>query len=403
MTTATTGTAGRFAEDVRSDCRVSVTLRESGGVDVEVDSKVALYYGDAIHRQARDVLTAMKVPHARVVIQDMGALPFTLAARVEAAGRAAGASGTPAPVERLAPVRPVTERGRLRRSRLYLPGNEPKFFVNAGLYAPDAVILDLEDSVDVTAKPAARLLVRNAIRTFDFGGAEVMVRINPRPLGIDDVAIVAPERPDVLLIPKAESPEQVREVARAIDELVGADTPLWLMPILESALGIEHAFDIASASPRVVALTIGLEDYAADIGVPKSASGVESRWARERVVNAARAAGCQPIDSVFGQVDDEAGLRAFAADSRALGFVGMGCVHPRQIAPIHDVFNPSAAEIDRALRIVAAFEDAKAKGLGVVSLGAKMIDPPVVKQALRLVDAARSLGLLAHEEGRRET
>lgn len=389
------GTAGRSGDDVRSDCRVAVSLRDAGGVEVELDSKVALYYGAHLETQAREVLAALGVAHARVTITDAGALPFAVGARVEAAARAAGAArGDGAPCVRLAPPREGTSRDRLRRSRLYLPGNEPKFFVNAGLYHPDAVILDLEDSVHAGAKLDARVLVRNALRTLDFGGAEVMVRLNQLPMGLEDVAEVVPERPDLLLLPKVESADEVREVAAAVDARICADTPLWLMPILESALGIERALDIATASPRVAALTIGLEDYAADLGVPKSASGVESRWARERVVNAARAARVQPIDSVYGQVDDEDGLRRFATGSRELGFVGMGCLHPRQVDPIHAVFSPTPAEIERARRIVEAYEAARAEGLGVVSLGAKMIDAPVVKQALGVVASARSLGLL---------
>jgi citrate lyase subunit beta/citryl-CoA lyase len=164
------------------------------------------------------------------------------------------------------------------------------------------------------------------------------------------------------------------------------------MPILESALGIEHAFEIAAASDRVAALTLGLEDYAADIGVPRSAEGDESLYARTRTVNAARAAGVQAIDSVFGQIDDVEGLRRWCERSRRLGFVGMGCLHPRQIEIIHAAYAPTAAEIEKALKIVDAFERAQAAGLGVVSLGSKMIDPPVILQAQRIVRQARETG-----------
>jgi citrate lyase subunit beta/citryl-CoA lyase len=166
------------------------------------------------------------------------------------------------------------------------------------------------------------------------------------------------------------------------------------MPILETARGVERAHDIARASRRLVALTIGLEDYAADLGVPKSAEGDESLYARMRVVNAARAAGLEAIDSVFGQVDDVEGLERWCARSRRLGFVGMGCVHPRQIRVIHEAYNPAPAEIERARRIVQAFEEAQRAGRGVVSLGSKMIDPPVIRQAQRVVGRARVLGLL---------
>jgi citrate lyase subunit beta/citryl-CoA lyase len=166
------------------------------------------------------------------------------------------------------------------------------------------------------------------------------------------------------------------------------------MPILESAQGVENAVHIALASPFVAALTIGLEDYTADLGVVKTPEGTESLWARSRLVNAARAARVQAIDSVYGDVADDEGLLAWGRRSRAMGFHGMGCIHPRQIRVIHKAFAPSATEFAKALRIVEAFEDAEAKGLGVVSLGTKMIDRPVVLRARKLVDQAREAGLL---------
>ncbi|MCK5797939.1 MAG: CoA ester lyase, partial [Deltaproteobacteria bacterium] len=191
---------------------------------------------------------------------------------------------------------------------------------------------------------------------------------------------------------------QVRQVDKRIRELNGfrlADKrEIWLMPILESALGIERAFEIAQASERVVALTIGLEDYTADLGVVKTREGEETLWARSRMLNAARATACQAIDSVYGNVGDDEGLRAWAKRARALGFEGMGCVHPRQIPIIHDAFAPRPEEIARAQKIVQAFDAAQRQGLAVVSLGAKMIDPPVVNRALKIVAQAEKLGLL---------
>jgi len=166
------------------------------------------------------------------------------------------------------------------------------------------------------------------------------------------------------------------------------------MPILESALGIENAFSIAKASAQIVALTIGLEDYTTDLGVVKTLAGDESLFARQRVINAARAASVQAIDSVFGDVGDLEGLRTWALNSRALGFEGMGCVHPTQIPVIHEAFAPSAAEIERARKIVAAYDEAQEKGLGVVSLGSKMIDAPVVQRALKLMARAKAMGLV---------
>ncbi|MDH3284213.1 MAG: aldolase/citrate lyase family protein [Acidobacteriota bacterium] len=386
------GAAGRRGEDVRSDLYVEIEQRAAGGIDVALTSRVEPYYGRAIREQAEGLIGALGLAHALVEIDDQGALPFVIAARIEAAARRMGASEGDARPERTAPERPRTEKDRLRRSRLYLPGNEPKYMINAGLYRPDGIILDLEDSVHPREKDAARLLVRNALRCVDFLGAERMVRINQLPLGLEDLEAVLPEKPDLILVPKVESPDQVRDVDAAIDRLA-PDEPPWLMPILESALGIERAFAIATASPRVAALTIGLEDLAADLGIAKSADGAESDWARRRVVNAARAAGAQAIDSVYGDVDDTDGLEAWAESSRRLGFEGMGCLHPSQLEAVHGAFAPSAEQVWRARRIVAAYEDAQARGLGVVSLGSKMIDAPVVKQALRVVRLAEELGI----------
>jgi citrate lyase subunit beta/citryl-CoA lyase len=392
------GEAGRGGSDIRSDLHVTFEERHSGGIEVELRSRVDLYYGDAIRAEAVRVLLALGVSDAHLSITDEGALTFVIDARIEAAVRRGGVTpGMPA-LPDAAPLPPPSTRDRLRRSRLYLPGNEPKYFINAGLHAPDAVILDLEDSVHPDEKDAARLLVRNALRAVDFGDCERMVRINQLPLGLSDLEEVIPQVPDLILIPKTETADQVREVdavITAIQNHAGIARPIWLMPIVESALGLENAYAIARASGRNAAITIGLEDYTADLGVVKTSMGSESLYARTRLVNAARAAGLQAIDSVYGDIGDSDGLLRWGEASRAMGFEGMGCLHPQQIAIIHGAFAPSPAEIEKALRIAGAFEEAKARGLGVVSLGSKMIDPPVVQRALNLLERARQMGLLA--------
>jgi citrate lyase subunit beta/citryl-CoA lyase len=394
------GEAGRAGGDVRSDLQVIFEERLSGGIQIDLRSRVALYYGDSIRRQAAEVMHSLGVEHAQLTITDEGALPFVIAARLEAAVRRAGLGGDRKALTEQAPLPPPSPRDRLRRSRLYLPGNEPKYFINAGLHAPDAIILDLEDSVHFAEKDAARLLVRNALRAVDFGAAERMVRINQLPLGLADVEEIVPQLPDLILIPKVELPQQVSDIAERIDaicQLGGITRPIWLMPILESALGIENASAIATASERVVALTIGLEDFTADIGVAKTPGGAESLYARMRVVNAAHAAKLQAIDSVYGDVADTDGLLRWGEASRAMGFEGMGCIHPTQIEIIHRAFAPTASELEKAMRIVAAYQEAQARGLGVVSLGSKMIDAPVVQRALKLVARARQMGLVCDQ------
>jgi citrate lyase subunit beta / citryl-CoA lyase len=392
------GKAGRAGPDVRSDLHVSFEERAGGGIEIDLQSRVALYYGDPIRQQVRDVLRALGVEHAVINIVDEGALPFVIAARVEAAVRRAGLGQGKSAFPEATPLPALSARDRLRRSRLYLPGNEPKYFINAGLHAPDAIILDLEDSVHHAEKDVARLLVRNALRAVDFGAAERMVRINQLQLGLADLEEIIPQAPDLILIPKAETAAQVSDVVGAIDSIArraGVSRPIWLMPILESALGIENAFAIATASDRIAGITLGLEDYTADLGAVKTPEGTESLYARQRVINAAHAAHVQAIASVYSDVADSDGLLRWGESSYAMGFEGMGCLHPIQIEIIHRAFAPTPSELGKALGIVAAYEEAQARGLGVVSLGSKMIDAPVVQRALKLVARAKQIGMNA--------
>ena len=396
---ARVGEAGRQGKDVRSDLYVRFEPRESA-LEIELQSRVSLYYGDNIRSQAKSVLASLGVTSGKLTIVDEGALPFVIGARIEAAVRRAGFGNGKRWLPEALPRPEHSSKDRLRRSRLYLPGAEPKYFINAGLHHPDAIILDLEDSVHAAEKDSSRILVRNTLRAVDFGSSERMVRINQLPLGYQDLEEIVPEHPDLVLIPKVEHPQQVLEVDRKISDLEtreGIKQPIWLMPILESALGVENAFAIATASDRVCALTIGLEDYTADLGIIRTRTGEETQFARSRVVNAAKAAGMQAIDSVFSDVADLDGLRNWGHQSRAIGFEGMGCIHPSQIQVIHEAYAPTQTEIEKAMKIVAAFEDAKSRGLGVVSLGSKMIDPPVVNRAVKLVQRAKQMGLVPAE------
>jgi citrate lyase subunit beta / citryl-CoA lyase len=388
--------AGHSGKDVRSDLHVAVEPRDSGGIELGLESRVAPYYGDAILAQARQVLETLNVKNARVSIHDEGALPYVIAARLETAVRRAGLTNSNKALPDKIALPAASVKDRLRRSRLYLPGTEPRYAINAGLHGPDAIILDLEDSVHPAEKDAARILVRNTLRAVSFGGCERMVRINQLPLGLEDLAEIVPESPDLILIPKVEHAGQVTQVDHMIGELKvrhQINRAIWLMPILESSLGIENAAAIAAASENVAALTIGLEDYTADLGVVKTSEGRESEYARRRLVNAARAAGIQAIDSVYSDVGDMEGLKRWGENSRALGFEGMGCIHPAQIPVIHAAYAPSSVEIEKAQKVVSAFEEAQQRGVSVVSLGSKMIDPPVVQRALKLVARAKAMGL----------
>lgn len=391
--------AGKCGEGVRSDCYVEIKLRQTGGLDINLRSKVAAMYGEAIRELAMQVVNHARIAHAEIFIDDSGALPFTLHARLETA------------VQRLLgdetfeyhPIVPAVQRSatvkdRMRRSRLYLPGNEPKFFINAGLHQPDAVILDLEDSVAPEEKDAARNLVKQALRQIDFRDAEIMVRINPGELGRKDLLAIVPHGVQVILVPKCESAQTIVEVMQDIEKLRREHKltqEIFLIPIIESALGVIKAFEIGSASDRVCALAIGLEDYTADLGVQRTVNETESLFAKSMLVNAARAAGILALASVYAEVDNTEGLRLNVLAAKTLGFAGMGCIHPRQIKIIHEAFAPSVEEINQAQKIVLAFERAQQKGLGVIALGTKMIDMPIVKRAQTTLAHALHAGLIS--------
>ena len=226
----------------------------------------------------------------------------------------------------------------------------------------------------------------------------VWFEINQFPKGLDDLKYLIPHNVHMLLVPKCEGAAQIHQLEEKINELKKqhkVTNQVYLMPIIESTLGVEKAFEIATASENVAAMAIGLEDYTADLGAQRTNQGEESLYARTRMVNACKAASIQAIDSVFSDVGDMDALCKNVKTSKLLGFEGMGCIHPRQIKVIHQSFAPEQAEIEKAKKIVNAFILATEKGLGVVSLGTKMIDPPVVKRAEKTIDLAINLNLIS--------
>ena len=378
---------------IRSDCKFNIEIKKAGGLNITVNSKVSAMYGGSIVKQIKEMCKFFEIKNAHILLEDYGALPFVIAARFEYAVKKLNPE---VQKEYLLPTIKEnisnTKINRLRRSRLYLPGNQPKYFINAGLHKPDGIILDLEDSVAPLEKDAAKLLVRNALRSVNFYGSERMVRINQLPKGIDDLNFIVLHNVQVILIPKCEFAEQVKEIEDEVNRLkksFGIKNNIFLMPIIESALGVINAYKIALASKLNCALTIGLEDYTADIGTQRTEEGKESIFARSMIVNAAKAAGIQAIDTVYSDVSNMKGLRESVLEAKALGFEGKGCIHPRQINTVHEAFAPTDEEIEKAKKIVEAFNEAEKKGLGVVSLGSKMIDPPVVKRAMRVLELVK--------------
>jgi citrate lyase subunit beta/citryl-CoA lyase len=387
--------AGPTGDRVRSDLNVAYEPG-AGGLAVELTSRVDYLYGEAIEAAVRRVAEVFGATTGRLTVTDAGALEWVILARTESCLRRAGFDGPPVLPEPAPGSDAPRRRDRLRRSRLYIPGNQPKLMVSGGLYGADTVILDLEDSVPPAEKDAARVLVRNALVALDWGVSERMVRINQGAVGEEDLAAIAAHNPHTVLLPKVETPAQVGRAAEILQQLAGEDAA-YLMPILESPIGIHHAFEIAAADSSVVALAIGLEDLSAELAAPRTTEGWESFLARQTTVYAARAAGIQPIASVFSDINDEDGLAAYVRRERGLGFDGVGCIHPRQIPVVHREMTPSAEEVERAVRIVRAAREAEERGLGAVAVGSKMVDPPVVRQAFRTVELGVAGGLLAED------
>jgi len=390
--------AGNIGKKIRSDCYVTLELKDSGGIVINQKSKVQVLYGDSNNELCKDILSFFGIKNAILTLEDRGALSLVIAARIEAAIKKLIDTDKEFLLDFIEENKYTSEKEQNRFSRLYLPGNSPSMMLNAGIHDPNGIILDLEDSVAYNKKTEAQHLVRNALRGINFYGAERMVRINQFPKGLDDLKYLIPHNVHMLLVPKCEGADQIVQLEQKIEELKSQHKvthSIFLMPIIESALGVEKAFEIATASENVVALAIGLEDYTADLGSRRTNEATESFYARTRMVNACKAAGIQAIDSVFSDVGDMVALKENVKVSKGLGFEGMGCIHPRQIKVIHESFAPEATEIDKAMKIVNAFIDATEKGLGVVSLGTKMIDPPVVKRAEKTINLAISLGLIS--------
>lgn len=276
---------------------------------------------------------------------------------------------------------------KLRRTTLYLPGNNPNMLLRGHLFNPDGVILDLEDAVAMSEKDAARILVRDVLRRGDLGKCEVTVRINSMDTDLwrPDIETVVPCGIDGIRLPKVENPKDIAIMDEALSHIeskakikVGKTL---IFCLLETALGIWNAYDIAKASRRVAAICPGGEDLRADLKTTRSENSEELIGPRRIVVLAAHAAGVDALDTVYADIADDTGLRRETEWIKQLGYQGKSVIHPNQIPIIHDVFTPTQKEIEQAKKIVEAAADAAARGLGAVQVDGKMVDKPVVKRA----------------------
>ena len=287
----------------------------------------------------------------------------------------------------------------MRRSMLFLPGNTPNMLINGNCLGSDAIIFDLEDAVSPAEKDAARILVRNTLRYMDFRGCETIVRINSidTPYWQKDLDTVLPQKPNLILLPKTSCAADVQAAdayMTALEEKLGLpNDTVGLMPLIETAMGVENAFSIATASKRVKALFLGAEDLTADLQCKRTKESREIDYARTRLVVAARAAGVDVYDTPFTDVNDDEGIWIDARVAKALGFTGKASISPRHVDVINQVFSPTQKEIDYAYEVMEAIRLAKEQGKGAIALHGKMIDAPIVARAQQTIAAAQQLGI----------
>ena len=285
----------------------------------------------------------------------------------------------------------------MRRSMLFLPGNTPNIIVNGDALGADNVILDLEDAVSPDQKDAARILVRNAIKAIGFDNVELTVRINSldTPYWKDDLEEIVPLSPDLIMPTKVNSAQDVLTLDAAIagiEKKSGLDTgTVKLIPLIETAQGLENAASIAAACPRVAAIFLGAEDLTADLRCPRTKEGTEIFYARSRMVSAARAAGVDVYDTPFTDVNDDEGIVRDAQFARSMGFTGKACISPRHVRAVNEAFSPTQKEIDYAYEVLEAIRQAKEQGRGAISLHGKMIDKPIVLRAEQTIAMAEAI------------
>ena len=286
---------------------------------------------------------------------------------------------------------------------MFVPGNNPAMMQDAFIYGPDSIMLDLEDSVTMAEKDAARLLVHNALKTIDYGTTEMVVRINPlnTPYGKKDVEAVVKAGVHVIRMPKTETAEEVIEVEREIErveEELGCVGRTQIMAAIERALGIVNAYEIAVASKRMMGIALGAEDYCANLKTQRTPGGAELLLARETIVVAARAAGIDALDTVYSNLDDMDTFRKEVELVKTLGFDGKSIINPRQIEIVNEVFAPTEKDIQKAQTILAAIKEAEKRGSGVIAVNGKMVDRPVVIRAQRTIDLAIASGIISKED-----
>jgi citrate lyase subunit beta/citryl-CoA lyase len=283
---------------------------------------------------------------------------------------------------------------KLRRTMLYVPGNSPAMIKDIYIYQPDSIMFDLEDSISLAEKDSARFLVSEALTNVDYLGIETVVRVNglDTEFGLADLECIVKAQPDVIRLPKTETSEDIIEMEEIIARIeLENNIPIGktkMFAAIESAKGVLNAYSIATSSKRLVGIALGAEDYVTSLRTNRSPEGIELLFARGQILNAARAANISAIDTIYSDVENEEGFRREVEHIKQLGFDGKSIINPRQIDIVHEIYAPKLKEIEYALQVIAAIQQAEKENSGVVSLNGKMIDKPIVERAQRVLQLA---------------
>ncbi|NVY96226.1 citrate (pro-3S)-lyase subunit beta [Lactobacillus sp. DCY120] len=297
----------------------------------------------------------------------------------------------------------ATSKERLRRTMMFVPGNNPAMVKDAGIYGADSIMFDLEDAVSITEKDAARDLIYEALQSQDYAGAELVVRINgaDTPFYDNDIKAMVKAGIDVIRLPKVENAQMMIDLEAAVlaaeKEFSRAEGSTKVMAAIESAQGVLNAPEIAAASERMIGIALSAEDYTTDMKTHRYPDGAELQFARQMVLHAARAAGIAAFDTVFTNMNDTEGFYRETEYIHQLGFDGKSLVNPRQIEMVNKVYEPTKAEIDNAKNVVNAIAEAKMKGSGVISMNGQMVDRPVVLRAQRVMALAKASQIIDEE------
>ncbi|WP_297407079.1 aldolase/citrate lyase family protein [uncultured Cetobacterium sp.] len=288
---------------------------------------------------------------------------------------------------------------KLRRTMLFMPGNNPGMLQTANMFGADSIIFDLEDAVALTEKDAARILVKEAMKTMSYGDTEVVIRVNPlsSPFAMKDIDVMARLKPDAILLPKATPEDMIileKELERIEKEEGLESGTIKVHALVETTYGVEAVYETLKTSQRITAVLLGGEDLAADLGVKRTKASDELFYARTKLVNACKALKVDVIDTPFTDTNDYLGLEEDTRKAKMLGFSGKLAINPRQIDTIHNVYSPTRAEINHAQRVMIAKEEAEKEGLGVFSLDGKMVDLPIINRAIQTLEIADMIGLL---------